>query len=417
MKKLLLLTLCIFLLTSLAIPVFAAGTVSINPSATSVYRDGTFTVTIGASGWGSCSTGSIEVSHGSAFELIAGEWLVSSPDISYFDVAAREGGFGYSSGKNISGNIAKLTFKVKSGAAFKADKITVSIKLGGSQASKAIDITVACNHKFSNWAHYSATTHIHKCSICGKAETAEHSYDNDCDPTCNGCGGERTISHKFGEEWISDENGHWHACTVCGEKADAANHTPGEPAGEYTDQTCTICQYVLAPALGHTHKYDNKTFAHDDKGHWQVCTGCQEPTEAENHSFDGDCDETCDKCGYQRQITHALGDWEYTEDAHWRTCDSCSMKLEEGQHSWDAGFVKTQATTAKTGLIIYRCTDCMAQRQEVIPKALPTDPAGGWAWWIWMTIGFAGGAILAVGVGVLIIALSVKKKSKGRFSG
>ena len=414
-RKITIVMLLVFLIGMLATSVSAAGAASLAVSSATVYRGSTVTVVAKVSGVGTCTAGSAEVSYGSGLEWTG---VTSKNSGVTIDYKLDEGRiiFYSMSGANVNGDLLALTFKVKSNAAFADNKISVKFAINGENLSASATVNVSCNHKFSNWAHYSATTHIHKCSICGKAETAEHSYDNDCDPTCNGCGGERTISHKFGEEWISDENGHWHACTVCGEKADTANHTPGEPAGEYTDQTCTICQYVLAPALGHTHKYD-KTFAHDDKGHWQVCTGCQEPTEAEDHSFDGDCDETCDKCGYQRQITHALGDWEYTEDAHWRTCDSCSMKLEEGQHSWDAGFVKTQATTAKTGLIIYRCTDCMAQRQEVIPKALPTDPAGGWAWWIWMTIGFAGGAILAVGVGVLIIALSVKKKSKGRFSG
>lgn len=416
MKKLLLTILCGALLVSLAVPVFAAGTVSITPSSTAVYRGDTFSVVISASDWGSCSVGGVEVSHGNAFELVSGEWLVSSPDMSYFDVAGKEGGFAYSSAKAISGNVVKLVFKVKTGAAFATDKITVSLKLGGSKVSKAVDILVACNHQFNNWANYSATSHIRRCGVCGKEEVLEHSYDHDCDTTCNGCGVERTITHKFSETWTSDESGHWHACEVCGEKDSVVKHVPGEAAGEYTDQICTVCEYVLVPALGHTHRYD-ESFSHDEEGHWQVCTGCGEATEAEAHGFDGDCDETCDECGYQREITHALGSWEYTDDAHWKTCSNCGQKLEEAQHSWDAGYVKTQATTTNTGLIVYHCTECMAERQEVTPKALPTDPAGGWAWWVWALIGVGGGVIVTSAVFTLIIVLNVKKKSKGRFSG
>ena len=416
MKKLLLTILCIVLLVSLAVPVFAAGTVSVTPSSSTVHRGETFAVLVTASGWGNCSTGSIEVSYGNAFELISGEWLVPAPDIGYFDVAGREGGFAYSSAKALSGNIAKLVFRVKNGAAFATDKITVGLKLGGSQISKAVDVVVSCSHQFSNWAYYSATTHIRRCNICGKAEVVEHSYDNDCDTTCNACGTERTITHKFGEDWTGDESGHWHECTVCGEKDSVDQHVPGEEAGEYTDQVCTVCKYVMVPALGHTHRYD-ENFSHDEKGHWQICTGCKEATEAEAHGFDGDCDESCDKCGYQRQITHALGPWEYTEEDHWKTCSNCSQKLEEGLHSWDAGYVKKQATTQKAGLIVYHCTECMAERQEVIPKALPTDPAGGWAWWLWLSIGAGGGAILVALIFTMVIVLKVKKKSKGRFSG
>lgn len=416
MRKPLIAVLCILLLIALAVPAFAAGNASIAASNSVVYRNGVFTVVISASGWGKCTTGSVEVSHGGSFELTAGDWLISSPDISYFDVGAREGGFGYSSGKDIAGNLIKLTFKVKSNASFVKENITVSIKLGGSQVTKSIEIPVACAHAYSNWANASSTAHTRKCSICGNTETADHSYDNDCDTTCNGCGAVRTITHQYGQDWISDATGHWHACAVCGEKADVAEHTPGEEAGEYTDQICTVCKFVLTPALGHTHRYD-ETFKHDTEGHWQECTGCKEATETVAHIFDGDCDETCNECTYQRKITHQDGDWEYSEDGHWKTCGNCKAKLHEGTHTWDAGFIKEQATTQKTGLTVYHCTVCMAERQETVPKALPTDPAGGWAWWIWMAIGAGGGVIVTAGVGVLIIALSVKKKSKGRFSG
>ena len=415
MRKLLLTILCIVLLVSLAVPVFAAGTVFVTPSSTTVHRGETFAVVVTASGWGNCSTGSIEVSYGSAFELVSGEWLVPTPDIGYFDVAGKEGGFAYSNAKAVSGNIAKLVFRVKNGASFATDKITVSLKLGGSQITKATSIVVACNHQFSGWFYYSATAHTCKCGICGKSEVVNHSYDNDCDTTCNDCGTERTTTHKFSEEWTGDETGHWHACTVCEEKDALVEHVPGEEAGEYTDQICTVCKYVLTPALGHTHRY-GEGFSNDEEGHWQICTGCNEATEAEPHQFDADCDETCDECGYQRQVVHGLVKWEYTNDAHWKTCSICNQKLEEGQHSWDAGYVKKQASTTKTGLMIYHCMQCMTERQEVMPKLMPTDPAGGWSWWIWMLIGVGGGAIVTAAVFTLVIVIKVRKKSNGLFS-
>ena len=415
MRRPLVIGLCIVLLIALAVPVFAAGSVALESTNGTVYRNGTFTVFVGVSGWGGCTTGSIEVSHDGAFELTAGEWTMTKPDISYFDISAREGGFGYSSSQTLSGNIAKLTFKVKSNAAFTKGKITVNVTLGGSRITKTIEITVACNHQFSKWANYSATVHLRKCSICAKTETVDHVYDHDCDTTCNDCGAERTTTHKFEENWTSDDTGHWHACSVCGEKDSASAHTPGEEAGEYTDQVCTVCKYVLVPALGHTHRYDD-TFQKDGDGHWQVCIGCNEKTEAEAHGFDGNCDETCDQCGFAREVTHPVGDWEQSDTGHWKTCPDCSKKLLEGEHEWDAGYVEIQPTTSRDGLMIYHCKQCMAERQETMPKAAPTDPAGGWAWWIWLAIGAGGGVVLTAIVFTLIIVLNVKKKSKGRFS-
>lgn len=60
------------------------------------------------------------------------------------------------------------------------------------------------------------------------------------------------ISHTFGEEWISDETGHWHMCE-CGATSDAEEHSFGEwitireAAGTETgsrERTCSICGYV-----------------------------------------------------------------------------------------------------------------------------------------------------------------------------
>ncbi len=417
MKKIVLMALCLVLIVCLAVPAMAAGSITMTPSSATVHRDGTFTVTVSVSDWAACKQGSVTVSYGNSFDLVSGEWLwVEKPMLDYFYVGEKEGGFAFDRNIGIAGKLLKLTFKVKSGAAFAKDTISVKLTLGDSSLSKSLSVTVACAHKYNDWVDYSATSHTHKCTICGKSETADHVYDNACDTTCDTCGREREITHQFSQDWTGDETGHYHLCTVCGTKDELQSHIPGEAAGEYTDQTCTVCSYVLATALGHTHRYDD-TYTHDENSHWQLCTGCQEPTEAASHIFDGDCDETCDTCGYQRQITHATEEWEKDKDSHWKTCTSCSLKLEEGTHSWDAGYVKTQPTTENEGRIVYHCTVCMSERQEALPKALPTDPAGGWAWWLWMAIGFGGGVVLTAGISLLVIVISVKGKSKGRFSG
>lgn len=67
--------------------------------------------------------------------------------------------------------------------------------------------------------------------------------------------------HVYGEEWVSDETGHWHQCT-CGDKHDMAQHTFQWVVDQQATATqngsqhqeCTVCGYAKAsvtiPATG-----------------------------------------------------------------------------------------------------------------------------------------------------------------------
>lgn len=69
--------------------------------------------------------------------------------------------------------------------------------------------------------------------------------------------------HVFGDAWVSDETGHWHAC-ACGEKQDVAQHTFQWVVDKEATATengskheeCTVCGYakqaVVIPATGAT---------------------------------------------------------------------------------------------------------------------------------------------------------------------
>ena len=75
-----------------------------------------------------------------------------------------------------------------------------------------------------------------------------------------------TFAHAFSEDWTSDADTHWHACSVCGEKNAEAAHTfewvtdreaTATEAGSKHEE-CTVCGYAKAaveiPAIG---KSDN----------------------------------------------------------------------------------------------------------------------------------------------------------------
>ncbi len=64
------------------------------------------------------------------------------------------------------------------------------------------------------------------------------------------------LGHNFSGEWHSDESGHWHTCSRCGEKSEVIEHLAGAEATTETPQICVVCEYVIVPAL-HTHAYSD----------------------------------------------------------------------------------------------------------------------------------------------------------------
>jgi len=93
--------------------------------------------------------------------------------------------------------------------------------------------------------------HWYTCDGCEeKGEYADHDFENPCDPDCSICGYTREVGHSFGTEWMTDGENHWHICSGCEVLDGKEAHIPGAAATETTAQTCTVCGYELAPALG-----------------------------------------------------------------------------------------------------------------------------------------------------------------------
>lgn len=416
MKRFLILFLMVILLVAVAVPASAAGTATLVPSTRTVYRGGTVTVTVKVSGLSACRTGGIEVSYGSGLELVSGKWLISAP-LADFSTSSKDGVFALDSAQNISGNIFQMTFKATSNASFASNQVSVKLVINNEQVAlqKAETITVACNHKYGNWAKWSATTHRRVCSICGNAEVVAHAYANACDTTCDVCAAVRSVSdHVYSEEYTADETGHWFACINCGEKKDFVEHTPGEEAGEYTPQICTVCEFVINPAKGHIHKYTDE-YLNDGESHWQVCTGCGEDSEKIAHTYDGECHEACNAgCGYERRTLHNESEqWESNELDHWKVCQDCQDEVNVGEHIWNQSTVTVQPTLQTAGEIVYKCAICQGEKIEVLPQLtlLQAIP-----WWGWIAAGFVVGAGVVTIITVIVISVKSKHNQKGRFS-
>ncbi len=194
-------------------------------------------------------------------------------------------------------------------------------------------VVAKLSHNYSSQWNTDRSSHWHKCTVCGAVKDKDvHAYDNSCDTTCNKCGYTRTIVHAYNDKWSTDGQSHWHECIVCNHKNNVEKHIPGSAATETSPQKCSVCGYVLKPALGHKHEY-SKDWKNDETQHWHECS-CKAVTGSASHSFDNACDTTCNVCGYKRLITHKYSEiWLTDTNGHWHICVVCGKKKDEALHT------------------------------------------------------------------------------------
>ena len=262
-------------------------------------------------------------------------------------------------------------------------------------------------HTYGIWASQNETTHKRVCSVCQNEDTAAHTwnngavtkqptckeagettytctscggtktesiakllthtYDNACDTSCNVCGGTRTVSHQYSTNWSATKTNHWYECDICGDQKDFATHTPGAAATESAAQTCTVCGYIITPALGHTHNYST-SLSSTREGHWYACAGCSEQKDYADHVYTNACDTDCNTCGYTRITTHNFAEtWSADFQKHWHACTVCDTKTDEADHV--PGMQATE-TTAQM------CTICNYEFAPKLdgPETQPTEP-------------------------------------------
>lgn len=417
MKKILLLSLIAICLFSFTIPLMAAqtATVTITPNKTSASAGDSVTFTVKVTGVSAAkSIGIIPSYDSSVFELVSGEWLVTGSAMS--DFSGGTATIAYAASRGFNENVFRFTLKVKSNA--KLGKATVNanvnIKNGNEEITckvTAAFMTVACKHSYSSWTNSNGTSHVRTCSLCKVSETKNHAFSNACDPSCNDCSFTRTTTHTYQTTWSHDGSQHWHACSKCGDKKDAATHVPGAAATETSDQVCTVCGAVLQSAQGHTHT-PSQTYTSDESGHWLVCDGCKESLEKTEHVFDTVCNDTCDTCGYKRTVTHTYGtEWEGDESNHWHICSVCGSREEGQPHAWDAGTVTAEPSESTPGSRNHVCSVCSREKTvELILQSTYVDvPAEDGFSVSSLLIGTGVGLVVGIGLG---FALSLLKKKK-----
>ena len=201
-------------------------------------------------------------------------------------------------------------------------------------------VPVTDEHTWGDWEKYNAEEHKHTCEICGKEETAAHTWDEGkitTEPTCKDTGIKTytctacvetktevvpvTDKHTWGDWEKYNAEEHKHTCEVCG-KEETAAHTWDE--GELT----------LEPSGG---KEGEKTY---------TCTACG---------------ETKTEVVPPNHVHSYSEEWHYDGTMHWHVC-SCGGKKDTGAHRWDEGVIQEAATCTEEGSILYTCTVCGATK-------------------------------------------------------
>ena len=199
--------------------------------------------------------------------------------------------------------------------------------------------------------------------------------------------------HDYAAVWSSNADGHWHECSLCHDKKDQAAHTPGAAATETTPQVCTECNYIITPALGHTHHMtpvaaNPATCTTDGNTAYYVCSGCgkwfadaagnEEITDHSSvvighpgHDFaPATCTtpKTCSRCDATEgdALGHDFADvWSSNATKHWHACSRCDVKGDEAEHTPDRE-AATETDPIKCSVCDYVITPALGLQEYTV---------------------------------------------------
>ncbi len=202
------------------------------------------------------------------------------------------------------------------------------------------------SHIYLSYTSNGNNTHTGAC-VCGKTHTLSCTGGTatcQVKATCTTCGSAygSLAAHKYatGEWGYREPDGHAHVCTYAGCHAHTTvvSHTSSGAATETTEEVCTVCAYVIAPALGHITHTPVSDWSSNATHHWHACVGCstQELNKAA-HVFDNACDTTCNTCGYVRAITHNYTLQKHDNTHHWYVCVTCGEEKSGSRVSHSGG--------------------------------------------------------------------------------
>lgn len=321
-NKLLMMITCMVLGLSTAMTVSAANpAVSITPSASSVKVGDTITYTVSVSGCDSATSAAVNISCGSQFEVVSGQWLKSGTVIANFDASQNKGAMSYSAASSMNGNLFNLTLRAKAVDAAASVSINVQIKNGSTPicdktTSTSTKITCA-SHSYGGWT----TVANASCTSAGKEQR-----------TCSACGTVETRdTSALGHSWGSYAQTKDPTCTASGTKM----------------RTCSRCNQTESQTIA--------ALGHD----FSKLTVTKEPTCTEKGEETGTCKKCGEKVSQAIDATgHSFGDWKqvvaptFSEaGTEKRVCKECNV---EETRSVDAlGYEFSEPSSTKEAVFVY----------------------------------------------------------------
>ncbi len=195
-------------------------------------------------------------------------------------------------------------------------------------------------HEAHEYGAYTQTAdgHSRSCTVCHKEESGTHVYEGGICTECNYAhtGHAFTYSEKT-------ETEHTGTCSVCG-KVETTAHT-------YANGVCADCAYAHT---GHTFTYSEKT----ETEHTGTCGVCGK-VETTAHTYEGGA---CTECTYEHK-EHEFDEYIQTEESHTHTCTVCHKEV-SAEHAYEKG------TCSECGYVHenhsygpnYLCTVCGAEK-------------------------------------------------------
>lgn len=291
------------------IPVTVTGVqVDFASGETTVVRDSTYTFKATVSGTGAFdNTVTWSIIGGSAGTSISSDGVLT--------VAANEAASTLTIKAVANGDpekVATKTLEIYSKVTIKQGTNTEDLYKKAGEAVSLTAIDAPAGYHFTGWA---------KTGEGDFANNAATSTDFTVSTTNVTIQSNYELHSANGEAWQSDSTRHWHDCS-CGTKVDVAPHTPDRSEATETEAVkCTVCGYIITPALGHDTHAPDAEWHFDATKHWHNCTGCSQKLDEGAHAFGdwtitvkpevgvaGEKERECSVCGFKENApVEALG--------------------------------------------------------------------------------------------------------------
>ena len=233
----------------------------------------------------------------------------------------------------------------------------------GAKGVETFEHGFPIDHDYGSWIYNGNDTHT---KIC--ANDSGHLVTENCSGgtatcakkaicmSCNTSYG-NLADHKY-DVIKYNATEHWYACS-CGDKRDVKAHIPGTPATETSSQTCTECEYIITPALGHVHnlhltKVNAKVQSCTEEGNIEYYTcSCGKwftNSSATTEIFDKDS-VIIDKDNHEQEFLN------HNATEHWYVC-SCGYKINMERHKGGLATCLARANCDECGMIYGNLGEC-----------------------------------------------------------